>query len=405
MTRLYDSGGSGSNIIDVDNTDSFYDASYIAAGAGDDQVNVRATTGTLYVDGGGGIDNVQIGSTMPLLGGSLAGIKGAVHVSDAAGASYLYIDDGGDTAGRSATMNDGSLTWTSYAAPIYWTPTSTTTGGVYDLTIQGGSGNNTWTILNTSDFLFTTDLDSGGGSVNVAGTTGRLSIFGGKLQSYVSVGTGDSLAGIKGAVTVANFYGSTYLYISDSADTTARSATLADGSLTWASYAAPIYWSPSSTSTGGVTYVAVYGGTGGNTFTVTDTSKFFQYTYLNSGLGSDTVNVEGTTGTLYVDGGGGADQVHVGSEGSAPNGTQANIHGKVDVYNATGSTELFVDDSGDSTGRTLTMADGNLVYSGYGAPIDWTPTSTGTGGVIYLGVASGSGADTVNVNQTSDFSL
>ena len=50
---------------------------------------------------------------MPLLGGNLAGIKGAVHVSDNAGASYLYIDDGGDATGRSATMNDGSLTWTS----------------------------------------------------------------------------------------------------------------------------------------------------------------------------------------------------------------------------------------------------------------------------------------------------
>ena len=96
-----------------------------------------------------------------------------------------------------------------------------------------------------------------------------------KLQEdYVSVGTSNSLAGMQeGPWRWINVYGSTYLYISDSADTMARSATLADGSLTWASYAAPIDWSPSSTPTGGVTYVAVYGGTGGNTFTVADTSN------------------------------------------------------------------------------------------------------------------------------------
>ena len=83
-------------------------------------------------------------------------------------------------------------------------------------------------------------------------------------DDYVFVGNNGSLAGISGAVNVFNDGGADYLYVEDNNDPTPRTATFASGSLTWASYAAPITWVPSASSTGGVTYLDYEAGSGAN---------------------------------------------------------------------------------------------------------------------------------------------
>src|SRR5207247_2487591 len=133
-----------------------------------------------------------------------------------------------------------------------------------------------------------------------------------------------------GAVNVYGA-GATDLYVDDDADDTGRTATLNDGSITGLA-PATISWTPSSSFTGGVTSLHVHGGSGGNTFTVANTSNFYFWTWLGSGSGDDTVNVGATTGDLYVYNDGGYDYVYVGSNGSALGGTAQNVHGLVDAY-------------------------------------------------------------------------
>src|SRR5262245_55627086 len=93
---------------------------------------------------------------------------------------------------------------------------------------------------------------------------------------------------------------------------------------------ATILWAPTSSATGGgVTGLKVYGGSGGNTFTVANTSNFYfpSATFLYTGSGNDTVNVERTTGRLNVVNPGGQDSVWVGSKGSALGGNVQSING------------------------------------------------------------------------------
>ena len=81
---LYITGGSGGNTFNVNNTSNFYDFTWIAAGNGGlNKVNIRATTGTLYVQSAyGGQNVVTAGSLAPALGGTLANIKGSVYILD-----------------------------------------------------------------------------------------------------------------------------------------------------------------------------------------------------------------------------------------------------------------------------------------------------------------------------------
>ena len=81
----------------------------------------------------------------------------------------------------------------------------------------------------------------------------------------------------------------------------------------------------------------------------------FVTTALNTGIGSDTVNVFATgNNTLNIDGQDGPDTVTLGA--LAVVGMQ-NLTGTINVANTSGSTALTLDDSQDTTGQTATLAD------------------------------------------------
>jgi uncharacterized repeat protein (TIGR01451 family) len=415
VTGLTVYGGSGGNTFTVTGTSNFYGGTTLSTGTGYNTVNVEATTGLLDISNPGGQDQVYVGSNGSALGGTVQAINGEVAVYGA-GATVLIVDDGGDTTGRTATLSNapyygsflGEITGLA-PAPIAWIPTSSASGGVTGLLVYGGSGGNTFTVTNTSNFHDTTGLSTGTGNdtVNVEATTGTLSVFnpGGQDQVYVgSNGSalGGNVQGITGGVTVDGA-GATTLTVDDSRDTTGRTATLANAPFGWITGLAPatINWIPTSSASGGVTGLNVYGGSGGNTFTVTNTSNFYGTTSLSTGTGNDTVNVEATTGTLHVNNPGGLDAVYVGSNGSALGGNVQGINGGVYVQ-GTGGTLLVVDDDGDTVGRTATLSDGAITGLAP-AGIYWVPTSSFlSGGVTALTVYGGSGGSTYNVTGTSN---
>ena len=416
-----------SNFFTVYNTSNLYSGTYLLTNSdslADFQhfhvVNILATTGAIFVDGGNGVQQVDIGSILysgqP---GSVANINGSVHVfnSGSSGFSSLEVDDSGDTNNQTANLYDGSITGLAPAA-IDWTANSPTAGGVGLLGVFGGSGANTFNVFGTRNFFAPantydplTDVITGGNgldTVNVRATSGTLLVENYDLSGQgspetdtigsLAPGLGGTLANINGPVYVFAVPG-TNLFVDDSGDTTSRTATLTTSlllnifkvtSLTGLS-PAPINWdfkanfSPS---------VAIYGGSGGNSFNVLNTAE--SPTLIHTGLGNDFVHVQGTTGSLNVNNDGGSDTVTIGADVTEVlNGfpillgrTLANINGPVDVYGA-GSTSLYVDDSADTTGPNGSMHDGELAGLSP-APILWTPSSNPTGGVTYLNVKAGS---------------
>jgi hypothetical protein len=411
-------GGRGGNTFDVQSTpyNGHGVATYLDSGTYIDLVNVQATNGPLYLDGGSGGQIVTVGSLAPVFGGTLANINGAVVVynSNSAGSSALYVDDSGDATGRTVSMNDGSITGMSPAG-IYWADASPSTalGGVDFLEVLGGKGFNTFNVTGVSNFGYSTTLETGtgGASVNVQRTSGPLSVDNNAGSDNVVIGSlaptfgGSTLANILGRVNVYGG-GSTTLYIDDSGDATSRTATLSAGSLTGLS-SGVISWTASASTTGGVTELIIKGSSAGSTYNVTNTPNLHYNTLLEPGAGgTNLVNIQATTSPLFVDGGSGRQSVRIGSLAPTLGGTLANIRGNVDVYNSSssGTSSLVIDDSGDAAGHTVSMYDGQLKGLAP-ANIYWNvgSHSTGLGGLNFLEVQGSKGGSTYNVNGTSNF--
>jgi hypothetical protein len=405
VTGLTVDGGSGGNTFTVQGTSNFYHNTILSTGAGNDTVNVEATTGALAIANEGGQDSVYVGSNGSALGGNVQGIHGGVLVGGV-GATALTVDDGGDTTARTATLSNapffggfiGGVTGLAPAS-IVWFPTSSSTGGVTGLAVYGGSGGNTFTVTNTSNFFGSTLLNTGTGNdtVNVEGTTGTLTDYNPGGQDTTVVGSnglafGGNVQGINGQVYVYG-PGGTILSIDDSGDSTGRTAALYDGAITGLA-PANIYWAPTSSSTGGVIGLNVFGSSVASTYNVTATSNFFAYEGLQTGAGNDAVNITATTGGLYLYNLGGTDSVVVGSQAPATTGgTLAAIKGFVYVYGA-GATNLTVDDSGDTLARTVTVTSAAVTGLGNPAPIDVAP------GVSSLTINGSQGASTYTVRST-----
>ena len=301
-------GGSGGNTFYVFGTPSTYNGAYagytwLSTGAGIDTVYVDGTaggsnSGGLYIDGVSGHDYVFVGiDTTPEFptpgNGTLLDINAFVYVLNSSGVTSLVVDDAADTAGHVATLNGNSLNGLS-AGTIYWTPTATYTGGVEDLHIYGSTGSSTYYVTDTPSLYYYTDLRTGIGNdtVFITGTTGFIGTYNMGGQDSVFVGNG-TLAGIHGAVNVSGA-GSTNLIVQDYLDTTAHTATLSGNYLMGLS-TGTIFWVPSSTATGGVTYLKILDGSASDTYIVTDTPNLLYPTELNTGTGDDLVYISGTT--------------------------------------------------------------------------------------------------------------
>jgi hypothetical protein len=388
---VYSNGGGGVYVVMNGQVASFPNGEIsniqVYPGGGSNTINVYSTNVSVSIDDVG-TDTVNVGL------GYTQSINAYVYTYGT-GATQLYVNDSSDGGGHTVNMYNGEITGLE-TGNIYWSPTSSSTGGTTYVNVIGSNGGSTYNVYDTSSFYYWTYLQTGGGSdtVNVNGTTGGLYVYNSGGQDYVYAGNG-TMSSINGFVYVYGA-GSTYLYVEDYNDGTNRTANLNSFSLSGLSNGL-IEWSATSSSTGGVTYLDINGPAAGSTFNVNDTSNFYYYTYLSTGAGSDVVNVNGTTGFIYVYNGGGQDYVYAG------NGTMSSINGSVYVYGA-GSTYLYVLDYNDSGNHTVSMYDGEI--SGLApANIYWSDASpsTGQGGVDFLDVLDGTGTNTFNVYGTSPF--
>src|SRR5262249_45302092 len=130
--------------------------------------------------------------------------------------------------------------------------------------------------------------------------------------------------------------------------------------------------------TGGTPGLDVTTGQGADTITVTNTPGFTDIN-LNNSTGTDQLNVQGMTGQLDIftnrPPGQGPKTVVVGSNAPKTGGTLANINGIVDLVDYS-NTNLVVDDSGDTTARTVTMTDpDDGLISGDGKITGLTPAA------------------------------
>jgi hypothetical protein len=229
--------------------------------------------------------------------GGISIVTGYDEVEPPPGSYDLEMFDQADTVNTTYTIYPSYMTRSGWANSIRW-------DGGANVRLDCGRGANTCNINpGFSQCHVTCDTTSGAAAqeVYVPATTAPVDIIGGS-RTYVRVGEpGITMQSIRGPVHVSGH--DTVLGLNDLTDNTPRtvtmSATMSGGSVTGLA-PAPI------TYTADLNRVVVLGGSGGNTFTVSDTPI---WTILNSGDGNDTISVLGTSSQLDILASGGDDRI------------------------------------------------------------------------------------------------
>jgi hypothetical protein len=369
--------------------------SSIAVNTGDQDftVNIEQTLAnapvTVNFGAGSGVVNVSPSAA------NLNNIQGAItiHGLDAG----LDVFDESNAAAQGFSIGAGSLSRLG-AAPITYT-------GVNGLTVYAGDGDNTFNLSSTP---FDTALETGNGqdtvNVNGTGSGGLLTIDEGSAggtgtdtanvratgkevdvighgRNTVNVGNGGSVQAIQRPVTITDpaFLLAT-VNVDDSADSTPRTVSLA------------------TVSIGGATYGTITG-LAPATIQYADTDAYS--VTVKTGTGGATVNALATTSVPVnlIGNGHDTDTVNIGNAGSV----QA-INAALTITNPPSFTTVNVDDTADSTPRTVTLgtatiSGANLGFIGGLAPalIYYKDGDTNT-----VTVQTGAGGDTVNVLATGE---
>jgi hypothetical protein len=412
IVAIFDTSSGGGDTFTINNPTPEIDMTsidvYTSMNGNGSTVNVEATPAFVTI-WDGAADTVDLGRA-----GNVNSVEGQVSLEAATPTAYttLIVDDSNDTQACLASLYLGELVLNS--TTVVW-------GGyglIKQLSVYGGAGFNTWNVYDTG-FGFTTHVytGTGGAKVNVRGTTSSLKIDneGGTVNVVIGSNApqlGGTLATIVGTVDVFGA-GSTQLTLDDSGDAAVKTVTMTKGKIEGLE-PADIEWTASSSPTGGVTSLSVYGGSGGNIYYIDGTGDFFGGTYLETGASNSSFNsvyVEATSapsngsvgtleGSLTVDGGDDGQLVTVGN-----NGSLAGIKGAVQVLDSgSGFSYLMIDDSADSKGRNATLSDGMLTGLANQAPITWDDgsSSSNSGGVEYVQIEGGAAADSFTVTNTGD---
>jgi len=372
-----DDNGVNTNVNGVIVSDPTFNMMQINIGTGGGTVNLLQTTrpGNISEVGGGNV-SVNISPTIHNLD-SIAG----VNITGGSGTDTLVVNDEAQPNPRTYTMTATSI---SRFNPINF-------GTLMNfVTLNGGSGANTYNITGTGGINLTTlNTGSGNDTINVEDTNiGRpLSVNeSGSGNDTVNVSpSARNLNNVQGNVTITGNAGFDRLFVDDENISTARSYTVTATSI-------------SRTSSGTITFgtlmnlVELNGGSGANTYSITGTGGLNE-TKLNTGGGNDIVNLEHTTRDLVIsEQGSGNDTVNVSPAARLLN----TIQGAVGIEGNAGHDVLIVNDQNDNVGLTYTFSVSTVAETG-SATIAFTSTIDD---VTFNG---GNGDDTYNLIGTPGF--
>ena len=390
----------------------------IHTGGGADTVNVLATGGVGYTWLQG-----DANATVNVGNGNTRSIAAELIIENSPAFDTLTVDDSADTTARSISLDTVLFTPAPGAdnferiqglapSPILfeWKDLSNTN----PTTILAGSGGNTVLIasLVPDSAPRTLNLFTGTGNdattVDQVGTAATLDIHGQNGADSVTV-PASAAQSITGTLSVDNTISSTAITIDDSTDSTARTVTLDTFTSAGSLWEKITGLTPGTIEYRGfdVTAPTIKAGPAGNTFNILNTTPFFvgapdKTLTLDTGIGNDVVNVQNTaaTGTLLLDGNNGIDAVNIGNAGSVQG-----INGAINIQNHPDFTATTIDDSADTTARTVTL-DTSIIGTD-----TWQSISGLAPAVIsYDGndataptIKGGSGGNTFNVLHTTSF--
>ena len=383
------------------------------SGLGDGTINAISTSVPTQLVASASNMVVNVGTA-----GSVQGIRGTLNIENPSASNHITVDDSDDNTAHTVTLS-------SFVNPDDFEGNGDPWGKIHGLapadinyeypdtssvSVRTGYGINTVNVQSTGAGL--TTIAGSGYTVNVQATSGPLNIDTGTVptDSYINIGSatsgsGGTLAGIKGAITlITSPFSYNHLVVDDSRDAAARSVTIGPSGFIYETDddvfhdVAGKSIQGFSTAPINITYdtaMSVLAGSGGNTITVGATDA---QTYLYSGSGNDTLYYTGGRfGNFVLDGQNGNDTVLVGSAAPTLGGTMSGMEAPIILGSSLGSLAVTLDDSGDTTGRTVSFD--SSPTGGLNTIVGLNP------GEVYIqpGVSSvtiygGTGSDTFNAS-------
>jgi hypothetical protein len=288
-----------------------------------------------------GANSITLGS-----GGSLAGIQGTVNVNVGWSGETLTLDDSADSA-ASFNVTSSSISYNGRTIATY-TP-------LQSRTILGGPKGNTFDVNDaTSNVPVTIKAGNGTNAIRVhaLGYGSPVNVSTSSGTDNVLVGADGTLASIASPVNVSNSSGHDAITVRDDANTRADSLVVTNSS---------VQASGQTVATFGSADVTVNGSSGGNTIDVKGSPS--NSLTVNTGGGTDYVNLHATNGPVKVYNDKGSNHVTVGADG-----TLTSIGGPVTIANSnsSGSTDVSIDDHKDSVAHTYVV--NSAGFSGAGLP-------------------------------------
>ena len=354
----------------------------------------NGTTGTITLKGI---------NTLSLLGGAGA-TTFTINSWSGTGALTLDGKEGDDT------YNINFLTSGSFAFNV----TDTGSAGTDSLIINGTTGNDTIGISGTAVSLgtqvvnysgvenLTVNTKDGNDTVNVKGTSAATIVNTGSGTNIINVGSNAFTTNTAGtlsdmlALLTLNASGTTTLNVDDTGDSSAATGTLTGSAITGLGMTSGIAYS-------GVTTLNISLGSGGNTFTITDTNAATTTT-LNSGSAADTINLTTDSGTTTINAQAGDDIINVTNDGALTTINGGDGNDTVNVFGDHATTNIYGQNNDDTFNIQSTSA-ATTVDTGSGTnTINVGSLAPAASGIVdnILGAftITGSGSDTLNVDDT-----
>lgn len=322
-------------------------------GVGYDEIRITATTGPVEIDGQASFDSINIG-----FAGNAQGLRGLVTISNARGTSSVTLDNSADPTPRTGILYKDTITG-NYILSGVTGDISMRGRDISSLTVHSGNAGNQFRIHDTpkSGKLgnTTTTINTGRGndSVLVTGTTGKLNLNGQDGADSVRFSRDGLTQAIQGTVTLTNAAGRTDVDVDDSADASSRTVIFYHDAGTGLNILSGLSSADILFRGEDLNSFVVRTGHAGNQFRIHDTPTSSRQagltTVFRTGGGSDTVQVNGTTGALSLELGLGTNHVTVGSTTAGLDRIQANVT----ISGAGGTNNLNVDDRRSSSNSDL----------------------------------------------------
>jgi hypothetical protein len=256
----------------------------LQGGSGGNFINVRGTaagTNTL-IAAGAGADTVLVDSNGTASGGTVDGVVSLLAINGGAGVNRLILEDSSDATGDTLTVT-GSQVGAAPGDNYFGPGGSLGYNNFAQLTVRGGSGGNTITITGTANGTDTA-VFAGAGSDQIA------------VDSN-GVAPGGTVDGVMSTLTIHGGGGVNRLLLEDSSDASADTVTITDRQV-GAFSTDNFFGTNGSLSYDSLSQLTLDGGSGGNTLIVLSKAAGTT-TILNTGTGSDTIQVHVTTASAY----------------------------------------------------------------------------------------------------------